>query len=121
MSGRQGWVGRIGGQGWRGLRLRLVLILGDAIDFYLVAVTTGDGQEQQRRQNRQQPGAFIEPAPEGDPGFFNRMTYHDTKLDDGLMKIQVYSGRRAGRGRRSNASGARLSQPQQIEFLKCSS
>jgi hypothetical protein len=73
------------------LRLRLVLILGDAIGFDLVAVTTGDGQEQQRRQNRQQPGAFIEPAPEGDPGFFNRMTYHDIKLDGGLMKIQVYS------------------------------
>jgi hypothetical protein len=75
------------------LRLRLVLILGDAIGFDLVAVTTGDGQEQQQRQNRQPPGAFIEPAPEGDPGFFNRMTYHDLKLDGGLMKIQVYSDR----------------------------
>ena len=69
------------------------MILGDAIGFDLVAVTTGDGQEQQRRQNRQQPGTFIEPAPESAPGFFNRMTYHDTKLDGRLMKIQVYSDR----------------------------
>ena len=69
------------------------MILGDAIGFDLVTVTTGDEQEQQRRQNRQQPRAFIKPAPEGDPGFFNRMTYHDTKLDGGLMKIQVYSER----------------------------
>ena len=69
------------------------MILGDAIGFDLVTVTTGDEQEQQRHQNRQPPGAFIEPAPEGDPGFFNRMTYHDTKLDGRLMKIQVYSDR----------------------------
>lgn len=71
--------------------LRLILVLGDAIDFDLVAVTTGDGQEQQRRQNRQQPGAFIEPAPARNAGFFNRTTYHDIKLDARLMKIQVYS------------------------------
>jgi len=56
-------------------------------------VTTGD--EQQQHQNRQQPGTFIEPAPEGTPKFFNRMTCHDAKLDTGLMNIQVYSGGRA--------------------------
>jgi hypothetical protein len=27
--------------------------------------------------------------------FFNRITFHNTKLDYELMKIQVYSGRRA--------------------------
>jgi hypothetical protein len=75
------------------LRLRLVLVLGDAIDFYLVAVTTGEEQEQQRRQNRQQPGTFIRQVPEGATGFLNRMTFHDLKLDAGLMKIQVYSKR----------------------------
>ena len=45
VSRRQGWVGRIRGQGGGGLLLRLVLVLGDAIDLDFVAVASGDEQQ----------------------------------------------------------------------------
>jgi hypothetical protein len=52
----------------------------------------------------------MEPAPEGDPGFFNWTTYHDTKLDAGLMKIQVYSERMSNVRRSGNGINAAVFQ-----------
>jgi hypothetical protein len=59
------------------LRLRLVLFLGDAIDFDLVALAAGDEQEQQG--NEQQTDGFEGSVSGGNPGFFCRITLHNAK------------------------------------------
>jgi hypothetical protein len=58
------------------LWLRLILVLGDAIDFDFVAVAAG-GEQQHRHQNRQQPGVFWEPATGDGLAFFNRTSFHN--------------------------------------------
>ena len=92
MSRRQRRVGRISGQGGRGLLLWLVLILGHTIDLDVIAVATGH-EEQERDQDPEPPKGLREQPHERGREFFNRITFHDTKLDYELIKIQVYSGR----------------------------
>jgi len=58
------------------LRLRLILVLGNAIDFDFVAMAAGH-EQQHRHYNRQQPGAFGEPAAENNLAFFNQTTFHN--------------------------------------------
>ena len=56
----------------------LILVLGDAIDFDLIAVATSDEQEQWR-QDRHHPDGFIKPKSGGTPGLLNRITLHNVK------------------------------------------